>query len=326
MRERLGDLWRPDVDFNPPDDDAFARLNLQVYRAAQAETGAQVILDKSKKLGRARRLAQTEGIELTMLHIVRDPRAVANSFRNQGLRKGRERKLRFNYYKNVARWTVLNALMSVGKLRKGAYVRVHYEELVRDPRAALTPALDAVGLSWDPAMDTFRNGEAAHARRQPDAALGVREIRPDTKYLHEVSAVEWVVGTAVALPTFWRTATASRAAARHVRHSIRQRRHERATADAIPLRLVGVGPQRTGSTWLDVQLRRHPELALPAHVKETFFFDRHWSRGLDDYRAHFASGGPDALAPEAGPRWGRPTSTPPRCPRASQPSRQRCAL
>ena len=59
--------------------------------------------------------------------------------------------------------------------------------------------------------------------------------------------------------------------------------------ETIPLRLVGVGPQRTGSTWLDRQLRRHPALALPTHVKETFFFDRHHARGLADYRAHFAS-------------------------------------
>ena len=68
----------------------------------------------------------------------------------------------------------------------------------------------------------------------------------------------------------------------------------------VPLRLLGLGPQRTGSTWLDVQLRRHPELTLPAHVKETYFFDRHWDRGLGDYRRHFASG--DAWA-EVGPSY-----------------------
>lgn len=72
-------------------------------------------------------------------------------------------------------------------------------------------------------------------------------------------------------------------------------------SETVPLRLVGVGPQRTGSTWLDVQLRRHPDLALPEHVKETFFFDRHWSRGPADYRSHFASGA-EAWA-EVGPTY-----------------------
>lgn len=61
---------------------------------------------------------------------------------------------------------------------------------------------------------------------------------------------------------------------------------------SIPLALVGVGPQRTGSTWLDQQLRQHPALALPNHVKETYFFDKHWDRGLADYRSHFPADAP----------------------------------
>ena len=72
-------------------------------------------------------------------------------------------------------------------------------------------------------------------------------------------------------------------------------------SETLPLRLLGVGPQRTGTTWLDAQLRRHPDLALPAHVKETFFFDRHWDRGLSDYRRHFPA--PEASAPNASGGW-----------------------
>lgn len=61
-------------------------------------------------------------------------------------------------------------------------------------------------------------------------------------------------------------------------------------SDTVPLRLLGIGPQRTGSTWLDEQLRRHPQLTFPTSVKETYFFDRHWTRGLDDYRSQFPPG------------------------------------
>ncbi|WP_143536776.1 sulfotransferase domain-containing protein [Rubricoccus marinus] len=71
-------------------------------------------------------------------------------------------------------------------------------------------------------------------------------------------------------------------------------------SETVPLRLLGVGPQRSGTTWLDTHLRRHPALALPAHVKETFFFDRHWARGLDDYRRHFP---PEAESHASGVGW-----------------------
>lgn len=46
---------------------------------------------------------------------------------------------------------------------------------------------------------------------------------------------------------------------------------------------LAVGPQRTASSWLDRALRSNPELSLPANVKETFFFDEHFSRGFEWY-------------------------------------------
>ena len=52
-------------------------------------------------------------------------------------------------------------------------------------------------------------------------------------------------------------------------------------------RMLAVGPQRTASSWLDRALRAHPRLVLPTNVKETFFFDRYYDRGIDWYLLHF---------------------------------------
>ena len=71
----------------------------------------------------------------------------------------------------------------------------------------------------------------------------------------------------------------------------------------FPLRLLGVGPQRTGSSWLDRHLRRHPALAFPEGVKETFFFDRHWDRGATDYEGHFRRAAPGRHWAEIGPTY-----------------------
>jgi hypothetical protein len=46
-----------------------------------------------------------------------------------------------------------------------------------------------------------------------------------------------------------------------------------------------LGPPRTGTTWLHEVLRNHAE--LPSPTKETRFFDVHFHRGLDWYRAHY---------------------------------------
>jgi hypothetical protein len=49
---------------------------------------------------------------------------------------------------------------------------------------------------------------------------------------------------------------------------------------------VGVGPPKTGTTWLHACLCGHPDLCLPQQ-KETYFFDRHFDRGFDWYRRQF---------------------------------------
>ena len=44
---------------------------------------------------------------------------------------------------------------------------------------------------------------------------------------------------------------------------------------------------RSGSTWLDSLLRRHPRVYLPTQRKELHFFDRHYRRGTGWYEACF---------------------------------------
>ena len=55
----------------------------------------------------------------------------------------------------------------------------------------------------------------------------------------------------------------------------------------MQLRFVGIGPQRTGTTWLYELLRSHPQICFPKGVKETFFFDEHFDKGWSWYRDHF---------------------------------------
>lgn len=48
-----------------------------------------------------------------------------------------------------------------------------------------------------------------------------------------------------------------------------------------------MGPQRAGTSWIDRYLRYRKDVCLPAHVKEVFFFDRHYGRGVEFYQDHF---------------------------------------
>jgi Sulfotransferase domain len=48
---------------------------------------------------------------------------------------------------------------------------------------------------------------------------------------------------------------------------------------------IGVGPPRTGTSWLDNIFRGH--VNLPEGIKETLFFDVRYERGLDWYASYF---------------------------------------
>jgi Sulfotransferase domain len=57
-----------------------------------------------------------------------------------------------------------------------------------------------------------------------------------------------------------------------------------------------VGPGRTGTSWLDAVLRGH--VGLPARVKETEFFGKHYAKGIEWYAWHFRHCRPDLPAGE----------------------------
>ncbi len=66
----------------------------------------------------------------------------------------------------------------------------------------------------------------------------------------------------------------------------RTRPNQPASAATLPNCLV-IGPQRAGTTWIHRYLEHHPDVVVPSGVKETFFFDRRFERGMDWYAAHF---------------------------------------
>ena len=66
---------------------------------------------------------------------------------------------------------------------------------------------------------------------------------------------------------------------------------------------LGVGPQKTGTTWLHEMLKQHPKLFLPQAVKETMFFDRRYDRGSNWYVRYFEDSRDDQLCGEVAPTY-----------------------
>ncbi|KRE58811.1 sulfotransferase [Phycicoccus sp. Soil748] len=132
-----------------PDDIAVTDL----YRAIADQTGADLVIDGSKLPPYGLLLRQQPGIDLYVLHLVRDPRATAFSWlRSKPTRDtavGAQMQ-RQETWKSSVLWTVWN-LTALRLWRDGdqRVCRVRYEDLIADPVGQLGRVAAMVGA--DPA-------------------------------------------------------------------------------------------------------------------------------------------------------------------------------
>ncbi len=128
---------------------------------------------------------------------VRDPRDMALSWKNNPGHPG-------GVCRAARQWQIdqQNSLKIFNELRKrGQAVRVHYEQLIADPQAALADVLALLGLRFDERMLSFHESELtrANAAQQPAWANLDRALMSDNKHKYrlalsadEIRAVEWL--------------------------------------------------------------------------------------------------------------------------------------
>jgi hypothetical protein len=66
---------------------------------------------------------------------------------------------------------------------------------------------------------------------------------------------------------------------------------------------IGIGPQKTGSTWLDEILRDHPEAYVPEATKETWYFDQSYEENLSGFVGYFKNAKDDQQTGEICPTY-----------------------
>lgn len=133
----------------------YAETMAATYRWLSERSGAGLLVDSSKLPAAAEVTAAARGAEVGVVHLIRDPRAVAHSLGRRRLREGRRRPARgehLRYLGAVLRatldWTLRNAYV-VLRLRglSGRYARLRFEDLTRDPSGAIAPVLEMAGSS-----------------------------------------------------------------------------------------------------------------------------------------------------------------------------------
>jgi hypothetical protein len=184
-----------------------------IYRAVADLTGARVVVDASKGPALAQALAGSDEIDLRLLNVVRDPRAVAWSWsrsveRPHATQAGAARMWRIPAHRSAVQWSALQLeVTAIDRLGHVPTARLRYEEFVADPVASLVAVARRLGvpLSADDLPRTTRGrvrlGASHGLSGNPGRfATGEVELRRDDRWTTGATRSDRAVVTALTLP------------------------------------------------------------------------------------------------------------------------------
>lgn len=135
---------------------------LRAYRAIGKVSGCQVIVDSSKHASLAFCLSRRPEVDLRVIHLVRDSRAVAYSWTTRVARPDAGAESFMTTYspaRAAGHWNAQNGAFQVLARRRAAVLRVRYEDVVESPVATLCRIASFAGLPAEPPNLSFLGGD-----------------------------------------------------------------------------------------------------------------------------------------------------------------------
>jgi hypothetical protein len=157
--ERLRSLLRPynerELSLEEPRFARYAEYTMALFDAVADLSDAAVIVDSSKSPARALALSRVPGLDVRMLHLVRDVRGVAYSLRKlsapkPGEPKSKQPKRRSNL-RFAGTWAVVNYFCEqVNPKIPGPNLFTRYEDYTADPDSMLSAVAKLLGVERIP--------------------------------------------------------------------------------------------------------------------------------------------------------------------------------
>jgi Sulfotransferase family len=155
----------------------YGDLLERLYGGILSASRGRVIVDSSKDPVHGLILSKLPGFELHVVHLVRDPRAVAFSWKRSRRRPEIHWEVQDmpieNIYTSAIRWSGQNILAELlGRLAQ-SYSRVRYEDFV----AAPTPALARIFMPYEWMGDTLAAAEGMAVELEPTHTVSGNPMR-----------------------------------------------------------------------------------------------------------------------------------------------------
>lgn len=189
------------------DRDAYLGILTNLYEAIGTVTGAQVVVDSSKDVSQGWLLTRTD-VDLSVVHLIRDSRAVAYSWRQRTFNPANGLEMqRYSGFRSAVEWNVINGLTAALRRTGVPFELVKYDELVADPDATVARVVGLtgqVGRLARTGSEVVLNTNHTVAGNPNRFHTGPVTIRPDDRWRNASPPSDRAVVTALTLPVLRR--------------------------------------------------------------------------------------------------------------------------
>lgn len=183
----------------------------RLYGSIASETGASVVVDSSKWPTDVALLRLTAGVDIAVVHLVRDPRAVAYSWQRTKEQPDRATPSHMHQvgpFASSTRWLAWNAAAELLRTRLPAerWLTVRYETFVSKPRTTVSEICRMLGRPGEVELP-FRGERQALLPANHTVAgnpsrfrTGAIELRADDEWKRDQPRLQAMLSSAPALP------------------------------------------------------------------------------------------------------------------------------
>jgi hypothetical protein len=189
----------------------YGQIMLRLYRAIQSISGKDIIIDSSKNLADLCCIANTRGIDLKVVHLVRDGRGVAFSWSKKikfsplDVNSGTHLH-RYSPIRSSIKWVLLNTQLEIMKRSMNLdTITITYEEFVRNPEQILSKIFSFLDLKCRFTVTPsarILNATNNHCVSGNPVRFqkGLTKLRPDTQWKQNMRLADRLLSTAISLP------------------------------------------------------------------------------------------------------------------------------